>query len=163
LGSNPLNDTPSRLCTKCGEEKYIHDFPKKKGRLHGVGSHCKACVNAKQKRIYHTDLNDLTQRLWRLAKERAKKKKLPFTITPADIVIPERCPVLGLPLKQATDHTKDCSATVDRLVPELGYVQGNINVVSSRANLIKSCGNAEEHRQVAAWIEAETLKLKGGQ
>jgi hypothetical protein len=88
------------------------------------------------------------------ARERAKKKGIPCDITRADINVPEACPVLGIPLirsvgKMGTDN----SPSLDRVNPCIGYVRGNVVVMSHRANAIKNCGSAAEHRAVADWME----------
>lgn len=92
--------------------------------------------------------------LWRNAKRRADRLGVPFSITPEDVVIPNFCPVLGIPLESSTRHSTDQSPTIDRLIPELGYVPGNIAVISHRANTIKGVGTSHEHRQIARWQDA---------
>jgi hypothetical protein len=88
------------------------------------------------------------------ARTRAEKKGLPFNLTLSDIVIPSLCPVLGIPLVVGVGCATDCSPTLDRILPELGYVRGNIAVISRRANIIKSNATAEEIERVAAWVRA---------
>jgi hypothetical protein len=93
------------------------------------------------------------------AKQRAKKLGLPFNITEGDIVIPEVCPVLGIPLLRGDSTSTFNSPSLDRIVPALGYVRGNIAVISKRANSIKNDANADELRKVAAWIDAMSSTL----
>ncbi len=92
--------------------------------------------------------------LWLNAKYRAIAKGVPFAITPEDIEVPEVCPVLGIPLVR--NHSgkghKYNSPTLDRVIPELGYVKGNIVVMSARANTIKSNANASEILKVGFWL-----------
>ena len=83
---------------------------------------------------------------------------VPFSITPEDVVIPNFCPVLGIPLEPSIQHSTDCSPTIDRLIPELGYVLGNIEVISHRANTIKGVGTSCEHRQIAKWQDAHDYR-----
>ena len=45
------------------------------------------------------------------------------------------------------------SPSLDRLVPALGYVKGNVQVISWRANKLKGEGTAEDHRLIAEWME----------
>lgn len=89
------------------------------------------------------------------AKYRATKYGLPFDLTEDDIEIPDRCPVLGEKLRHADN---DWSPSVDRLIPHLGYVRGNVRVVSRRANVIKSNATAAELLRVAFWFANETLQ-----
>ena len=72
------------------------------------------------------------------AKRRAKEQGIPFTITLDDIIIPEECPLLNIPLFIGNGATCDNSPTLDKLVPSKGYVPGNILVISDKANRIKS-------------------------
>jgi hypothetical protein len=78
------------------------------------------------------------------AKERAEKYQVPFGLTEEDIVIPTHCPVLGLALKRGDPHDKHASPSLDRIRLELGYVRGNVRVISWRANLLKNDATLEE-------------------
>lgn len=88
------------------------------------------------------------------ARLRAKRKGIPFDITEGDIEVPEVCPVLGMRLEMAVGAVKDNSPSLDRIDPVLGYVRGNVVVLSHRANRIKSDGTADEHERVAAWLRS---------
>ena len=91
------------------------------------------------------------------ARKRAREFNIPFSITDKDIVIPEFCPILGVKLvRGAADNNRDCCPSLDRIAPEKGYVLGNIAVMSYRANRIKNNGTADEHRQIADWIDSQT-------
>jgi hypothetical protein len=69
-----------------------------------------------------------------------------------DIVIPEVCPVLKIPIK-ADLQGSDNSPSLDRLVPSEGYTKENARVISWRANVIKNCGTREEHERIAAYMK----------
>lgn len=82
---------------------------------------------------------------------------IPFNLTPADVVIPAVCPVFGVPFVFGlTLSAKDGRGpSIDRHVPALGYVKGNVSVISRRANLLKSdCTSGDELRKVAAYIDS---------
>lgn len=73
------------------------------------------------------------------ARERAKRGGYACTITVDDIVIPEFCPLLGLKLKRNKGgNVRPNSPSLDKIRPELGYVPGNVWVISHRANNVKS-------------------------
>lgn len=95
------------------------------------------------------------QVLYSSARERAKKKKIPFNITREDIVIPEYCPILDvkLKIKVGSHGGGPFSPSLDRIVPELGYVKGNVRVISLLANNMKSNANNEQLLQFAKWIQ----------
>lgn len=70
------------------------------------------------------------------AKARAREHGIPCDITHEDIEIPTHCRVLGIKLKWNGKH--DHKPSLDRIIPKLGYVKNNINVISLRANRFKS-------------------------
>ena len=78
------------------------------------------------------------------AKQRAKKLGVRFDLKLEDIQIPKFCPVLGIELKPNKEMSGDSSPSVDRIHPERGYVKGNIQIISQRANQIKSDSTIEE-------------------
>ena len=85
-------------------------------------------------------------RLFASAKERAKEKSIPFDLEPKDIVIPELCPLLNIPLEVAPpgNGPQDYSPSLDRLEPNKGYVKGNVRVISVLANRIKTNASLEQ-------------------
>lgn len=94
-------------------------------------------------------------------KQRASKLGVPFALSVGDIQIPDRCPVLGLPLARKSGMgPSDSSPSLDRIIGSDGYVKGNVNVISTRANRIKS--NSTDPRELAAVAEytADQLPLK---
>jgi hypothetical protein len=95
------------------------------------------------------------------AKNRAKKIGVPFDITFEDVVIPERCPVLGISLihNAGGRSHKPNSPSIDRLIPGLGYTKNNIWVISMRANAIKSNCSVEELQRLVDTIKAKIRQL----
>jgi hypothetical protein len=55
----------------------------------------------------------------------------------------------------------DNSPSLDRIVPEKGYVAGNIRVISQRANRIKSNATVEELRAVLKDLQKQLMTLEG--
>lgn len=91
----------------------------------------------------------------RNARNRAKRFGLKFDLTRDDLVIPKRCPVLGIPLRVGrgrNSHT-DNSPSLDRVIPRKGYVRGNVIVISWRANRIKNNGTTEELMRIAVFLK----------
>lgn len=91
------------------------------------------------------------------ARYRAKRSGRPFEITEDHIVIPEVCPVLGVPLERNAGGKTALpnSPSIDCLIPELGYVPGNINVISYRANSIKNNATLDELEKLYFWCKRE--------
>lgn len=88
------------------------------------------------------------------AKGRAGRAGLPFDLTEDDIIFPEVCPVLGIPLifqegRVRTDNTP----SLDRLIPEKGYVKGNVQIISWRANRLKNNGTLEELEKIVTYMK----------
>lgn len=94
------------------------------------------------------------------AKARAKKKQIPFDITTADLLLPKTCPVLGIPIILGKKKQVDGSPTIDRIIPNRGYVRGNICVISAKANRIKNDALLEELKKVVKYFE-EKLEIIG--
>ena len=71
-----------------------------------------------------------------------------FSIELEDIVIPDKCPVLGHSFVYG-----DCDWTysIDRVDNDKGYVKGNVEIVSNKANRIKNSATEEELKAVLAF------------
>ena len=66
------------------------------------------------------------------------------------------CPIFGFEIKigqTGTGHALYDSAALDRKIPSLGYVKGNVIWLSTKANLIKQNATAEEVMAVAIWMK----------
>ena len=86
------------------------------------------------------------------AKKRAKKRGTAINIEPSDIFIPKICPVLGIPLIGGKGLKSGNTPTLDCIDPKLGYVKGNIQVVSWRFNKFKADLTPEEMKLIANWV-----------
>ena len=106
------------------------------------------------------DLNNnpksLEKEMIRSVKSRSKRKGIVCQIKAINIKIPDVCPVLGIPIAKGNGKVEDGSPTVDKIIPELGYVPGNVAVISYRANVLKNNGTADEHRKIASWVSQMT-------
>ena len=100
-------------------------------------------------------IDDPAKHLLHGARVRAKKGGYPCTISLADVAIPDVCPVLGIPLRRNVGRIgpSDNSPTLDKIVPSLGYVPGNVAVISHRANSIKRDASIEEVELVLNWLK----------
>jgi hypothetical protein len=87
------------------------------------------------------------------ARARAKEKGVPFAIERSDVVIPSCCPVLGCPIvvRRGKGRRKD-APSLDRIIPEKGYVKGNVWIISDLANRMKQEASIEELKAFASWI-----------
>jgi hypothetical protein len=106
--------------------------------------------------------NNPERNLWYDAKKRAKKRGVAFEIDWKDIIIPEVCPVLGIKLERTGMNNRDSSPSLDCIIPNLGYVVGNIAVISYRANRIKNDASLEDIKRVLQWLRAHvSLETSG--
>ena len=105
----------------------------------GLNRYCRSCTLA------YKHAHPESQVLER-AKARAKKYGIPFEITRTDVVIPKRCPVLGIPLfmGKGRGNVIANSPSLDKIIPVLGYIPGNVEVISHKANTMKSSASAWE-------------------
>lgn len=88
------------------------------------------------------------------AKARAILKNLEFNLSIDDILIPEYCPILNIKLEYYQKQGgSDNSPALDRIDNNKGYIKGNIQVISNKANRIKTNATLSE-------IEAVYLFLK---
>lgn len=133
---------------------------------------CKKCYRAQVKvtrarsradrksgrlRDKHTD--DPRFYMLRGAKQRAKEHGWAFDIELGDVYIPESCPVLGIRLQVNAGKARDDSPSLDRIDHRLGYVRGNVRVISYRANLLKNNASVQELELVLADLKDITRNL----
>lgn len=148
-----------KLCPKCNTKKPLDEFGKNKSRKDGHQGHCKECLKAvfnQNKDKYNKARRDKARKdprasMLTRAKQRAIKEGYPCTIEVEDIVVPKYCPVLGTELKVAKGFNDDNSPSLDKYDPSLGYVPGNITVISYRANRFKSDATTEELEKLLKW------------
>jgi hypothetical protein len=148
-GGSSRREVPCE-CTKCGATGWWD-----KSNIVTGQANC-TCDKFVQNGLSNTRIGIM----WTAARKRASDQGVPFAITHEDISIPEACPVLGIPLSVNEGGTfHDASPSLDKIIPALGYVPGNIAVISWRANRLKGDGTLEELQALVAWMR----KQKKGQ
>ena len=95
------------------------------------------------------------------AKSRAKRLKILFDLKVEDIIVPDKCPILGIPIYRS-DEGRVNSPSLDRIIPEYGYTKHNVQVISNRANTLKSNATPEELLLFAKWSVKYFGKRCGG-
>lgn len=176
-----------KLCSKCHSMKPLESFYFTKNGNGRRKAACKQCHSAETRARYAENpyprleyakrarkdpsvrrkINDRRNslrrknpslELWRLAKIRARQKGLLFNLEVADVKVPDVCPVLGIALEWGCDRRQlDKSPTVDRISPKLGYTKGNVQVISWRANRIKSDATESELAAILAYVKAHAV------
>ena len=93
------------------------------------------------------------------ARSRAIRDRVPFDLVLQDLIdiAIDECPVFHTPFVWGISglgkgKTRPDSPTLDRILPELGYIKGNIAFLSQRANRIKDNGTMQDHYDIADWI-----------
>lgn len=93
------------------------------------------------------------------ARVRGRKRGMISTITPADLVWPSHCPVLGMALDypdrpgaRAGQGHRENAPSLDRWDNTKGYVPGNVFVISYRANTLKNSATYAEILKVAKYL-----------
>jgi len=85
-----------------------------------------------------------------------RKEGYNFNLTIEDIIIPTNCPILNIPLTtKPEDHNLPNYYSIDRIDSAKGYVKGNVQIISIRANKMKSNATQTELLQFAT----KTLEL----
>ena len=89
------------------------------------------------------------------AKKRAEKRGIPFNLSTDYIesILVTHCPVFNIEFKYVGNgKIRPESPALDRIVPSLGHVEGNVHVISVKANNIKSAYNSNDIQMVATWL-----------
>lgn len=171
-----IDGVPAKKCSHCGRLLPVDNFSRSKTSANGYRSWCKECVNTsrdteenklKCKQYYELKgrelmrsykENDIQSYLWKSAKSRAKQRGEDFSIELEDIIVPDKCPILGIPLEYHRGVKQDNSYSLDRIDSSKGYVKGNIWVISLRANRIKNDSTPQELRLIADKVEERLLQ-----
>jgi len=133
--------TKTKQCSHCHKRLVANRFSSNARCKSGLASWCKKCASsyADKKRRMNPDPK---YRLWLSTYCSAKRRRLEHTICPSDIPTPVFCPLIGIRLDyrrtKGQGKVKHNAATVDRIDNTRGYIPGNIQVLSSRANRVKS-------------------------
>jgi len=142
-----------KLCGTCGEIKLKKHFISNRNQ-------CKECNSIKQKNLRKNNLikyrdrdrlyykNNIIYYLFKSAKERAVKNNIIFSITKDDIrnIYRTKCPIFNIEL--FVDKSNSNSPTIDRIDPNVGYVDSNIRMISYKANRSKSNSSFKEYNML---------------
>jgi hypothetical protein len=155
----------TKICDKCSQEKSVLDYHKDRRLVSGIKNICNVCATMRTKEYYKTVEGKQKRNALRAlkrsldpriilfggAKQRAKKNNIVFSIKKEDIIIPDFCPILGLKLKN-NNILSDDSITLDRIENSKGYIASNIQVISWKANRLKSNSTIEELQKIINYM-----------
>ncbi len=89
-------------------------------------------------------INNVRGRLANSAQTRAKLYNIDCNISSEDIKLIRICPLLNVSLEYGNNVATNYSPSIDKINPDLGYVKGNIEVISMLANNMKSSASKEQ-------------------
>lgn len=105
--------------------------------------------------------NNRIKRWLTVAKRRADFCGFGFDIDETDIIIPEICPILGIPLFFSPSIKTDNTPSLDRIDSQLGYIKGNVWIISWKANRVKNNVSLNELIKIGEWASNEISRTGG--
>lgn len=155
--------TGDTACVECARQRSADHLMKDPDKSR------KACVESEKRlKLTNHSLWQAKRKIWRqkvkekhgpikymfsIVRDRAKRGGLEFTITRDDIIIPSTCPMLGIPLFNTPGRKTDNTPSLDRIDNTQGYIPGNIQVISERANRIKNNATIEELEKIVNYLK----------
>lgn len=137
-------------CSGCNKTLALtaENFHKRSDSETGYQHRCKTCLrkdpNRYDRLLKKDDIGYYIKDRFYGAKHRAAKKNIPFNLT---IQYLENlwkkqngiCTISGIEMSHTILEGKlDTNASIDKIDPSLGYVQGNVQFVCNRINMMKS-------------------------
>lgn len=155
-----------KKCSYCQKIKPLDNFHKNRIRPDGHHTECKECKHTIDKisRNKHLAKRKAQKKQYRIknpkqhmlsnARGRAKRCGFEYNLDQDSFEIPSVCPILGIEIKLDNNNIDyDSSPSLDRIDNNKGYIKGNVQVVSMRANRLKADATAEELRAILKWME----------
>lgn len=135
-----MTDEQKKIYEQIGQDDYsFWDSVKLNGgpgQLHNGGNQSKRQPNIKKTK---------EQLLLERAKQSAQERKYDFNLNINDIIIPKYCPLLNVKLTfKYTPKTKNSYYSIDRIDSKKGYIKGNVQVISLKANTMKNDATRDE-------------------
>lgn len=128
----------NNMCTSCYKRKSENNC-----------TSCRICLDSRSK-------ISVVTKLFSQAKFRAKKYNKEFNIDKSDIILPKFCPILNIELQENDDFCRDNSYSLDRIDNSKGYIKGNIQIISHKANQIKSNSTIKELELLLNYLKSIT-------
>jgi hypothetical protein len=134
-------------------DKYIPEWDQKYGAA--VNRQARADVRyAKWGVQEDNELYASKRRKFYSKKANAEHTGWEWSVEFGSITWPTHCPILGMELDYFAESRQENSVSFDRIDSTKGYINGNVQIVSWRANRIKNDGTAEEHRKIAEYLDS---------
>lgn len=128
-------------CRLCAKERYVRS---------------PAIRKRERERVRKRRARNVAGYMISVLRRNARKRGHEFALKPADILpLPTHCPILGIKLDYSGDGEgdRDNFASVDRFDSAIGYLPGNVTVISYRANWLKQDATLDELKRIVTWME----------
>jgi hypothetical protein len=132
-------------------DKYIPNWSEK----YGSAVHKKEKADARYAKWgvrEDSELYDAKRQKFRVKKANSINSGKEWTLEFGDLVWPTHCPILGIELDYFSEKRSDQSVSFDRIDSTKGYVKGNVQIISFRANRIKNDSTVEELHKIASYM-----------
>ena len=138
----------------CGKEKIAFTVRLRNGQCKSCG--CLLVERMKTQFRTHGQSSTLEYKMLKYAKKRAKEYRKEFNLELSDIEIPHECPILHIPLiRIPRGKPTNNSPSLDRINSSLGYIKGNVKVISMRANRLKQDSSVEELQSIINYMKGQ--------
>lgn len=158
----------TKVCTKCKEEKTLKEFYQTNTTKDGYTYNCISCYlkyrkehrehnknyMANLRNIKGEEIKEYKKDLWKnmnpihrmlqQARGRSKRRNIEFNLIDSDLDMPEFCPLLNCPFVNGKKDNYEQTPSLDRIDPNKGYIKGNVQILSKRANTMKNNATKEE-------------------
>lgn len=128
-----------KICCKCSKGKQSSKFPKNNNgeRKSKICTQCLSKSNwdkmSREKQMLHTSYCN------------AKRRGIIHTIKVGDLKFPTHCKYLGIKLDYSRSGKRDrYGPSLDRIDSSLGYIPGNVQIISDLANSMKQNATVQE-------------------
>jgi hypothetical protein len=154
-------------CNRCKVTKNLELFDNSKHSKDGKYSICKTCKRESYRVWYEENPNkvkvneenrnkrrrvNVKETMFERVRRRCLRTGVEFSIEIDDIIVPTHCPVFGFKLEPSSKGPAANSPSLDRIDPKLGYIKGNVQVISHLANSMKNNASHDQLVLFAKWI-----------
>ena len=176
LGLRQINDQEA-VCNRCNKIKPLTEFYRSESKSSkgyarsktGYSSFCKDCSTTRLLTSKNLDINNFLKMLYSHTKSRAKTKILIFEITLQeyqDLYFKQEGKCFYTDIEMDWGHGKGrskYSISLDRIIPEKGYVIDNVVFCINKVNYVKSDVTLEEMKEwMPLWYDKIQTKLNHG-
>ena len=141
------DDRPNKyrnICKDCHNQRNRKGYYKRKKQNPFIFKHQRLIISTSQRGIHYDLTPEFLKGIWT-----------------------GFCPISGEEIVLTTgegEHLNDNSAELDRFIPELGYVKGNVTWISRKFNRKKNDSTLSELKKLVEWLEVhEPVKEAHGE